>query len=86
MYRITQSMQADRRKQTAKSQIKPLKLCHLLITFANSLDPDQVQQNDLDANCLTLMVSLKLFFKKVDCEKMSAVEKTKSMKIYPVDK
>ena len=30
--------------------------CHLLITFANSLDPDQVQPNvgpDLDLNCLT---------------------------------
>ena len=30
--------------------------CHLLITFANSLDPDQAQQNvgpDLDPNCLT---------------------------------
>ena len=31
--------------------------CRLPITFANSLDPDQAQQNvrpDLDANCLTL--------------------------------
>ena len=31
--------------------------CHLLITFASSLDPDQAQQNvgpDLDPNCLTL--------------------------------
>ena len=30
--------------------------CHLLITFANSLDPDQARQNvgpDLDPNCLT---------------------------------
>ena len=30
--------------------------CHLLITFANSLDPDQAQQNigpDLDLNLLT---------------------------------
>ena len=30
--------------------------CHLLITFTNSLDPDQAQQNvgpDLDQNCLT---------------------------------
>ena len=29
--------------------------CHLLITFANSLDPDQARQNvepDLDPNCL----------------------------------
>ena len=31
--------------------------CHLLITFANSLDPDQDQQNigpDLVPNCLAL--------------------------------
>ena len=30
--------------------------CHLLITFANSLEPDQAQHNvgpDLDPNCLT---------------------------------
>ena len=30
--------------------------CHLLIYFANSLDPDQAPQNvgpDLDSNCLT---------------------------------
>ena len=30
--------------------------CHLLITLANSLDPDQAQRNvgpDLDPNCLT---------------------------------
>ena len=30
--------------------------CHLLIIFANSLDPDQARQNvapDLDPNCLT---------------------------------
>ena len=31
--------------------------CHLLKTYANSLDPDQDRQNvgpDLDSNCLTL--------------------------------
>ena len=31
--------------------------CHLLITYANSLDPDQAQQSigpDLDPNCLTV--------------------------------
>ena len=31
--------------------------CHLLITFANSLEPDQGRQNvgpDLDPDCLTL--------------------------------
>ena len=33
-------------------------LCHLLMTFVNSLDPDQAWQNikpDLDPNYLTLM-------------------------------
>ena len=39
----------------------------LLITFANSLDPDQAQQNwpDLEPNCLTLWwYSWKIFLKK----------------------
>ena len=39
----------------------------LLITFANSLDPDQAQQHvgpDLDPSCLTLMIFLKDFFWK----------------------
>ena len=43
-----------------------------LITFANSLDPDQARHNvrpDLDPNYLTLMVFLKEFFEKVDNEK-----------------
>ena len=34
--------------------------CHLLLTFANSLNPDQDQQNvgpDLDPNCLTVWCS-----------------------------
>ena len=47
--------------------------CHLLITFANSLDPDQVWQNvgpDLDPNCLTLWWhSWKIFFEKANFEK-----------------
>ena len=33
-------------------------LCHLLIAFANSLDPDQARQNvgpDPDPNCLTVL-------------------------------
>ena len=41
--------------------------CHLLITFANSLDPDQDRKNvspDLDPNRLTLIVFLKEFFLK----------------------
>ena len=46
--------------------------CCLLITFANSFDPDQDQQNvspDLDPNCLTLLVFRKDFFEKVNFEK-----------------
>ena len=41
------------------------KFCRLLITFANSLDPDQARQNvgpDLDPNCFTP----KEFSKKLD--------------------
>ena len=55
------------------------------MTFTNSLDPDQAQQNvgpdlelncDLDPNCLTLMVFLKeLFFEKVNFEKKSTDNK-----------
>ena len=43
--------------------------CHLLITFANSLDPDQARQNfvpDRDPNCLTLVIFPKEINKKVD--------------------
>ena len=47
--------------------------CHLLLTFASSLDPDQAQQNvgpDLDPNLFdTLMVFLKDFFEKVNLKK-----------------
>ena len=42
--------------------------CYLLITFANSLNPDQDRHNvgpDLDPNCLSLMVFLKEFFEKL---------------------
>ena len=34
---------------------------HLLITFENSLDPDQNQQNDLDPNSLTTFVPERFF-------------------------
>ena len=48
-------------------------LAATFVTFANSLDPDQDQQNvgpDLDPNRLgTQNVSLKEFFEKVDFEK-----------------
>ena len=47
--------------------------CCLLKTFANSLDPDQAQQNvgpDLDPNCLTLWkYSWKNFLKKLILKK-----------------
>ena len=48
--------------------------CHLLINFANNLDPDHARQNvrpDLDSNCLPfkILVSLIEFFEKVDFEK-----------------
>ena len=52
--------------------------CRLLITFANSLDPDLALQNvqpDLDPICLTLIVFLKEFFEKVDFEKISRQQK-----------
>ena len=46
--------------------------CRLRLTFANSLDPDQDQQNvgpDLDPNCLTLTVFLIECFDKFNFEK-----------------
>ena len=47
--------------------------CRLLITSANSLDPDQARQNvgpDLDPICLTFRwYSCNNFFEKVDFEK-----------------
>ena len=57
--------------------------CHLLLTFANSLDPEQDRQNvcpdlDLDLNRSTLslvIMSLKDFFEKVDFEKNQQHEK-----------
>ena len=62
--------------------------CRLLITFVNSLDPDQAWQNvrsDLDPNCLTLWWYSKLFIKKIHrwqksmhnypaCKKLNTVE------------
>ena len=48
--------------------------CRLLITFANSLDPDQDRQNvspDLDPNCFTLIVFLE-YILKVNFERKSA--------------
>ena len=53
-------------------------LCHLLITFANSLEPDQARHlvgPDLDPNCLTLIVFLKELIIKVHLKKKSAYVK-----------
>ena len=47
------------------------KVCLLLMSFANSWDPDQDRQNvglDLDPTLDTLIVLLKEFFEKVDFE------------------
>ena len=57
--------------------------CHRLITFANSLNPDQAQQNvgpDLDQNCLFLK---QFFFKKLIFKN---IRRQKSMKNFPVGK
>ena len=46
--------------------------CCLLVTFTNSLDPDQYRQNiapDLDPNCLTLVVFLKELVENINFEK-----------------
>ena len=65
------------REHTGKTCLLTLSLLAvtcLLITFTNSLDPDQDQQNvgpDLDPSCLTLIVFLKEFFEKVNFEKVS---------------
>ena len=61
-------------------------LCRLLITFANSSDPDQARQNigsDLDSNVLTLMVFLEDFFEKVY---LKISRRQKSMQNYPACK
>ena len=58
---------------------------HLLITFANSFDPDQDRQivgPDLDPNCLTLIVILDFFFLK----KSNSAENINGMKNYPARK
>ena len=56
-----------------------LSFCHLLITFANSLDSDQEPQNinlDLNHNYLTFeQCCWKNFLKKVDFEKVSRKNK-----------
>ena len=59
--------------------------CCLLITFANSLDPDQARQNigpDLDPNCLTLWwYSWKIFFKKDNLKKQNPQTTKKHAKL-----
>ena len=69
------------------------KFCRLLITFANSLDPDQAWHNvrpDLDPNCLTLwwyswMIVLKKLIKKKK-KKKKKHRWQKSMQNYPACK
>ena len=49
--------QAKKQKKVLPLYLPVTTFCCLPITFANSLDPDQDQQNigpDLDPNCLTL--------------------------------
>ena len=55
-------------------------LCRLLISFANSLDPDQARQNDgpgLDPNCLTIWWNSWRKFSK-NKEKLPSMNKVKS--------
>ena len=63
--------------------------CHLLITFAKSLDPNQARKNvgpDLDPNCLPFWwYSYKIFSEKVNFKKTSTDNK-KSMQNYPACK
>ena len=59
--------------------------CCLLITFANSLDPDQNICPDLDSNCLIVwLCSLKNFLKKIILKK--SADNNKSMKNWPACK
>ena len=63
--------------------------CHLLITFANSLDTDQPRHDvrpDLDPNCLTLMLFTKEYLERSDVEKYLQTTKKKNMKNYPACK
>ena len=56
----------------------------LVVTFSNSLEPDQVRQNvgpDLDLNYLSLIVLLKEFFEKANFEKRQQMT-SKSLKNY----
>ena len=62
----------------------------LLITFENSLYPDQARQNvgyNLDPNCFdTRMISLKEFFKKVDFDKKKISRRQNACENFQVDK
>ena len=62
--------------------------CRLLISFANSLDPDQDRQNvgpDLDPNRLTLILCGKIFLNKLILKTKSA-DDNRSMGNYPACK
>ena len=62
--------------------------CHLLITFASSLDPDKAWQNvgpDLDPKCLTLWwYSWKIFLKKLNPQMTKKHANLPSMQIVKV--
>ena len=61
----------------------------MLITFVNSLDPDQDRQYvgpDLDPNCLTLWLCSWKIFLKFRFEKSQQIDGNKSMKNYPACK
>ena len=64
---------------------------HLLIAFANSLNPEKGRQNlgpDLDPNHLTFWykVFMKELFKKVDLKKKTSADDKKSLQDYPACK
>ena len=58
--------------------------CPLLITFANSLDPDQAWQNvgpDMDPNCLTLWWNSWKIFWKIHLKKKKSTRQKKHAKL-----
>ena len=58
----------------------------LLITFANSFDPDQDRQlNKLDTNCLTPCI-MKGFFEKDNIKKKVSRRQQKHVKLYSIQR
>ena len=74
--------------KTNNSFLASRDFCRLLITFTNSLNPDQDRQNvgpDLDPNCLTLILFLKETFENIILKERSA-DSNKSMHNFPAFK